>query len=101
MFPGLTNRVRLSSRSHFQNSRHVELARAHRLEWSGWRFGHPGPPGTPALNEICPPNTREFALCRLSSLCEEEGPLEAVRGVSQSAGRAEPETWFCKPTRDR
>src|SRR6516162_4584931 len=47
--------------SHLQNSRHVESVRAYRLERSGWRFESSGPPRTPALHEICPPNIREFA----------------------------------------
>src|SRR5262245_36424371 len=58
---GLTNRAQPSSTSHLQNSRHVELVRAYRLEQSGWRLESSGPPRTPALHEICPPNTREFA----------------------------------------
>src|SRR5215831_213887 len=96
---GLTNRAQPSSTSHLQNSRHVELVRAYRLEQSGWRFESSGPPRTPALHEICPPNTREFAQAHRPTFESLRGKV--VWGVSRSAGNARPETRFCKPTRDR
>src|SRR5262245_15978449 len=89
---GSTNRALPSSTSHLQNSRHVELVRAYRLEQSGWRFESSGPPRTPALHEICPPNTREFARAHRPTFESLRG--KAVWGVSRSAGNARPETRF-------